>query len=191
MKNANQILKAIMVKLGMEVKLEQMMLIDGVTKIEADVFEAGAEVFVITEDEQKIPLPIGEYELENGMMMVITEEGVIAEVKEKQAEEEQVEEEVVEETGEMSTPQSAPQPKSIIESTSKEYKFSMEEMEAKILELEAKIVELTTQKEVELTEEPKPITFNPENKEEQVEQFLGKNKPETKLDRIFKIFNEQ
>jgi hypothetical protein len=191
MKNANQILKAIMVKLGMEVKLEQMMLIDGVTKIEADVFEAGAEVFVITEDEQKIPLPIGEYELENGMMMVIAEEGVIAEVKEKQAEEEQVEEEVVEETGEMSTPQSAPQPKSIIESTSKEYKFSMEQMEAKILELEAKIVELTTQKEVELTEEPKPITFNPENKEEQVEQFLGKNKPETKLDRIFKIFNEQ
>jgi hypothetical protein len=191
MKNANQILKAIMVKLGMEVKLEQMMLIDGVTKIEADVFESGAEVFVITEDEQKIPLPIGEYELENGMMMVIAEEGVIAEVKEKQAEEEQVEEEVVEETGEMSTPQSAPQPKSIIESTSKEYKFSMEEMEAKILELEAKIVELTTQKEVELTEDPKPITFNPENKEEQVEQFLGKNKPETKLDRIFKIFNEQ
>jgi hypothetical protein len=178
-----------MTKLGMEVKLEQMMLADGVTKIEADVFEAGYEVFVVTEDDQKIAMPVGEYELENGMMLIVTQEGMIAEVKEKQAEEPAQEE--VEEPEMAQEPQAPaqPQPKSIIESTSKEYKFSMEEMEAKIIELEAKIQELTSPKqEVELESEPKPITFNPENKEEQELIKFG-SKQESKLDRIFNILN--
>lgn len=39
--------------LGMEVKLEQRKMADGVTLIEADAFEMDNEVFVITEDEQK------------------------------------------------------------------------------------------------------------------------------------------
>jgi hypothetical protein len=60
--------------LGMEVKLEQMMLIDGTTILEADAFEMDNEVFIVTEDEQKIPLPIGEYELENGMILVVAVE---------------------------------------------------------------------------------------------------------------------
>ena len=191
MKNANQILKAIMTKLGMEVKLEQMMLMDGVTKIEADVFEAGAEVFIVTEDDQRIPLPVGEYELESGMILIVTQEGIIAEIKEAEQEEET--EEVVEEVpveADQSTAVQQAQPKSIIESTSREYKFTMEEMEAKILELEAKIVELTKVEEVELEAEPKPIVHNPENKEEENIILFGKNKPMTKLDKIFKMLNE-
>lgn len=194
MKNANQILKAIMTKLGMEVKLEQMMLMDGVTRIEADVFEAGVEVFVVTEDDQRIPLPVGEYELENGMILVVTQEGIIAEIKE--AEQEEQPEEVVEEVpveADQSTAVAQPQPKSIIESTSKEYKFSQEDMDAKdlkIAELEAKILELTKVEEVELEAEPKPIVHNPENKEEENLVLFGKNKPMTKLDKIFKMLNE-
>jgi hypothetical protein len=194
-----KIVREMQIKLGMEVNLEQMMLIDGVTKIEADFFEAGAEVFVVTEDEQKIALPIGEYELENGMMMVITEEGIISEVKEKQAEEEPTATEVEQPEMAQDTSVQTPQPKSIIESTSKEYKFSQEDMDAKdikIAELEAKILELSKVDEqptdiIEFKEEPKPISFNPENKDEEVVQLFGKNKPETKLDKIFKIYNEQ
>jgi hypothetical protein len=191
MKNANQILKTIMTKLGMDIKLEQMMLMDGVTKIEADVFEAGAEVFIVTEDDQRIPLPVGEYELESGMILIVTQEGIIAEIKEAEQEEET--EEVVEEVpveADQSTAVSQAQPKSIIESTSREYKFTIEEMEAKILELEAKIVELTKVEEVELEAEPKPIVHNPENKEEENVILFGKNKPMTKLDKIFKMLNE-
>ena len=41
----------------MEVKLEMMKLADGVTMLEADSFEAGMSVVIVTEDEQKIPLP--------------------------------------------------------------------------------------------------------------------------------------
>lgn len=190
MKNAGQILKAIMVKLGMEVKLEQMKLADGVTIIEADSFDGGMNVSIATEDGQMIPLPIGEYELEDGRILMVTVEGVIDSIGEKQAEE--VEE--VEAESEAPATVEAPaqtQPKSIIESTSKEYKFSMEEMEAKIVELEAKIVELTKVEEVvELEAEPKPIVFNPEN-ETQVEKITwGNNAQESKLDKIFKMINE-
>jgi hypothetical protein len=68
--------------LGMDVKLEQRKMADGVTLIEADAFEMDNEVFVITEDEQKIPVPIGEYEMEDGMIMSVVEEGIIADYKE-------------------------------------------------------------------------------------------------------------
>ena len=91
--NTNQILNKVRVLLGMEVKLETMKLDDNVTVIEAEAFEADNEVVVVTEDEQKIPLPVGNYNLEDGRVLVVAEEGLIAEVKEKE-EEVAVEEEV-------------------------------------------------------------------------------------------------
>jgi len=71
-----------------EVKLEQLKLENG-TILEADSFEAGKEVFIITEDE-KVALPVGEYELEDGRSLLVEEVGLIAEIK---AEEEKEEEE--------------------------------------------------------------------------------------------------
>ena len=58
--NTNQILNKVRVLLGMEVKLETMKLADGVTVLEAETFDSEMEVFVVTEDEQKIPVPMGE-----------------------------------------------------------------------------------------------------------------------------------
>jgi len=72
-----------------EVKLAQMPLADG-TMIEADSFESGQAVFVVNE-EGNVPLPVGEYPMEDGMILVVAEEGMIAEMK--QPEEEVVEEE--------------------------------------------------------------------------------------------------
>ena len=80
------------VGLSEEVKLEQQALENG-TVIEADSFEAGSEVFIVTEDE-KVALPVGEYQLEDGRILVVAEEGLISEMKE--AGEEEVEEEVEE-----------------------------------------------------------------------------------------------
>jgi len=170
MNRAEKILKQIMVKLGMEVKLEQMKLTDGVTIIEADSWDAGSEVFIVTEDDQRIPVPVGEFELEDGRMLIVVEEGVIAEVK---AMAEEVEEEAPMMEADKPTA-TAPThneqtPKSIIEVTSKEYKFSNEELTNKVAELEAKIIELTKVEEVvELEAEPKPIVHNPENKTEKI-----------------------
>ena len=93
--NTNDMISKIkeVVGLSEEVKLEQQALENG-TVIEADSFEAESEVFIVTDDE-KVALPVGEYQLEDGRILVVSDEGIIAEIKEA-GEEEEVEEEVEE-----------------------------------------------------------------------------------------------
>jgi len=169
--NTNQILNKVRVLLGMEVKLETMKLMDGVTVLEADAFEPEMEVFVVTEDDQKIPVPVGEYEMEDGRILVIEVEGIVKEVKEKMEEEEapEVEEEGVEIEVEAEKATN-PTPKKTIESVVKESFFSeIEALKAENETLKAELSKLNKVEEnteVELsaeTEEPKPISFNPEN----------------------------
>ena len=82
--------------LNEEVKLEQQALENG-TVLEADSFEADSEVFIVTEDE-RVALPVGEYQLEDGRILVVAEEGIISEVKEAgEVEEVEAEEEEKEE----------------------------------------------------------------------------------------------
>jgi hypothetical protein len=189
--------------LGMEVKLEMMKLIDGVTVLEADAFEMDNEVFVVTEDEQKIPLPVGEYELENGMILVVEVEGIIKEVKEAVVEEEEVveeevapEAEVEEEVEVEASAPSAPAAKKTIESIVKETFFSeIEALKNENIELKAKLELLSKVNEVateatELSEEPKPIMHNPENTNP-VEMFkFANNRQRTTLDSIFEKLNK-
>ena len=82
--------------LNEEVKLEQQALENG-TVLEADSFEADNEVFIVTEDE-RVAVPVGEYQLEDGRILVVAEEGIISEVKEAgEVEEVEAEEEDKEE----------------------------------------------------------------------------------------------
>jgi len=88
-----------------EVKVEManMRLANGVV-IEAESFEAGQNVFLVGEDDEKVAAPVGEHELEDGRVLVIVEEGVIAEIKEVEEEapaEEEVEVEQAAEEEEM------------------------------------------------------------------------------------------
>jgi len=176
--------------LGMDVKLEQRKMADGVTLIEADAFEMDNEVFVITEDEQKIPVPIGEYEMEDGFILVVVEEGIIADYKEAEAEEEEApvaEEEVVEEEVEAQVEKSTP--KKTIESVVKETFFSeMEKLTKENNELKAKLELLTKVDEVEIesTElsDIKPISFNPENTKEIEFTKIGSKRPRNTMDSI-------
>jgi hypothetical protein len=154
--------------LGMEVKLEQMKLADGQTVIEADMFEAEKEVFVVTEDEQRIPVPVGEYEMEDGRILVVAMEGVISEIKEMETEEEEpAEVEEVEAEQAPATPSTPAAPKKTIESVTKESYFSkeIEELKSLVTALSEQVLELKEAKEVELSVEqtPKPIVHNPEN----------------------------
>jgi len=91
--NTNDMISKIkeVVGLSEEVKLEQQTLENGAV-LEAESFEAGQEVFIVSEDE-KIAVPVGEYQMEDGRILVVAEEGLIAEIK---AEEEEAEEEVEE-----------------------------------------------------------------------------------------------
>jgi hypothetical protein len=190
----NSLINQIKTLLGMEVKLEQMKLADGVTVLEADVFEGGNEIFIVTEDEQKIPVPVGEYEMEDGRILVVVEEGIIAEVKEKEVEEEEVEEpeaEVEVETEkkeEMETSKAAP--KKTIESVVKETFFSeIEKLQSENETLKAELSKLKEEKEVELSE-VKPISFNPEN-ENKVESIkIASRRPRTIMDSVLNKLNK-
>jgi hypothetical protein len=167
--NEKSILNKVRTLLGLEVKLETMKLSDGVSMLEADAFEAGQPVFILTEDEQRIPVPVGEYELEDMRILVVIEEGVIAEIREAA----QVEEEVVEEAPaveeEVEATTETATPKKTIESIVKESFFSeIEALKKENEELKAKLSAQTPEvaeevAPVELSEEPKPISFNPEN----------------------------
>ena len=185
--------------LGMEVKLEMMKLADGVTVLEADAFEMDNEVFIVTEDEQKIPLPVGEYELESGMILVVEVEGIIKEVKEAVVEEEvapEVEAPESEVEVEVEAEATTPTAKKTIESIVKETFFSeIEALKNENIELKAKLellskVDEVTEEVTELSEEPKPISFNPENTNE-VESFrFAKNKQRSTIDSIFEKLNK-
>tara|TARA_R110001606_G_scaffold394060_1_gene564617 strand:+ start:975 stop:1991 length:1017 start_codon:yes stop_codon:yes gene_type:complete len=93
MKKANSILNKIKTALDMHVELETQLLEDGVTTIEADAFEEGAEVFIVM-DEERVPLAVGEYTLEDGRSLVVETDGVIAMIGEQVQGEEEGEEKV-------------------------------------------------------------------------------------------------
>ena len=200
----NRILNKVRSLLGMEVKLEQMKLTDGVSILEADAFEAGNEVFIVTEDEQKIPVPVGEYELEDMRILVVTEEGMIAEIKEAAEEAPEVEIEIEQpEAAPIEEEMAAEVPvKKTVESIIKETFFSkMEELAAENEALKTELAALKTASTEEAKEEapvelaaadaePKPILHNPENAQE-VQMFkLTPKKPRTTMDSIFEKINK-
>tara|TARA_Y100001972_G_scaffold127318_1_gene183771 strand:+ start:2789 stop:3424 length:636 start_codon:yes stop_codon:yes gene_type:complete len=204
MSKASDTLNAIKTALGMEVevKLATMKLEDGVTVIEAETFEAGQAVVIVTEDEQKIALPEGEYVLENAMILKVEEEGIIASISER--EEEVKEEEVEEEVAASSKPTETATPKKVVEAVTKESYFSSEDMDAIGKLIDSKLAEFKSNltlstdvqneekeekeesKEVELTDVPasKPITHNPENTSTGIKVKYAQNRAKTTLDRV-------
>lgn len=182
--------------LGIELQLAEMMTKDGQATLEAEVFEAGAAVFIKTEDDQQIALPVGEYELENDMILVVQEEGVIAEIKEMEAEAEEAPEE--EAVAAEEAPDANPVPKKVVESVSKETHFSKHEREAfisEITELKAQIAELKKEEtEEEVTEDEavelaEAIVPNPENKKEIKLTKLAPNRKLGISDRVLSHIN--
>ena len=190
--------------LNEEVKLEQAKLDNG-TVIEADSFESGVEVFIVTEDE-KVALPVGEYALEDGKILVVAEEGVIAEIKDAEAEEEveeteaeEVEVEAAEEE-EMgyATKEELAEVKDMIE----EIKAMLEPKEDLSEDLGNLLTEeLAKHERVELNEVPvevqaelnepsaEPIVSNPEVHKTISKFSVSKNRKSTTIDRVMERLN--
>ena len=211
----NSILNKVRELLGMEVKLAERLLEDGQTRIEAEEFAAGFQVVIVTEDDQRIPMPVGEYKLDGdeGEMLVIEEEGIIAEIKKEEVEE-VVEEEVEtkeEEEVEAATEESKPVKKTV-ESIVKETFFSeIEALKKENEELKAEVEHLskinnkeelskdetteeTSEEVVELSnEEPaaKPITHNPENEEKIELHQYSKNRAKSTMDRVMEKLSKK
>jgi len=77
---STEMLNKIKTLLNVEVKLEDMKLENG-TVVSAESFEKGKEIFIKTDDE-KVAMPVGEYLLEDGRLVVVEEEGIIGDVRE-------------------------------------------------------------------------------------------------------------
>tara|TARA_R110000737_G_scaffold212968_1_gene230208 strand:- start:254 stop:856 length:603 start_codon:yes stop_codon:yes gene_type:complete len=100
---STEMLNQIKTLLNIEVKLEEQKLENG-TIISAESFEKGNEIFIKTDD-QSVAMPVGEYLLEDGRLLIVEEEGLIADVREVSdevpaKEEEEVSEEVTEDLAE-------------------------------------------------------------------------------------------
>lgn len=70
-------LNQIKVLLGMEVKMAEAVLEDGVTKIVAESFEPGYEVKVISESGEEAPAPEGTHTLQDGTKITLDANGKI------------------------------------------------------------------------------------------------------------------
>ncbi len=194
---ANDMLNQVKELLGMEaeaenVELAQMKLENG-TVLEAESFEAGGEVFIVTEDE-KVAVPVGEYELEDGKVLVVTEEGVIAEIKEGGAEEEAAEEEVEAEEeeekveAEYATKEELAEIKSMVEEI--KAMITKEEMNADEL---GNVVteELAAQEKTELSEEPvQKVSHSPEASVEKKMNLFSQKRAFSTIDRVFNNLNK-
>lgn len=214
MNKSNEVLSRVKQALGIEVALEQRKLENG-TIIEAEKFESEEPVFIVTEDE-KVALPVGEYQMEDGMTLAIAEEGIISDIVEKVAEKV-----ADEETEEVEAEAESREPKKVVESTVKESHFAeeekqeekdemgyatkeelgkaVEEIKAMIDEVKAQYVKSGEDKEeeaAELKEElskaaVKPLRHNPEaaNQKRDLVQF-GANGKNTILNRILTKINQ-
>lgn len=198
--------------LGVEVKLEQMKLENG-TVLEADKFEGGNEIFIVTEDE-RVALPIGEYVLEDGQTLVIEEEGIIKEMKSEneEAKEEEVEAEIEveaeeEEKEEMgyATKEELAEVKSMIEEIkamlepkeemSEEPKEELKEEvkeEVELSEVAQDVVnEIPTEVAQELSEPAaEPINTNAEVSKTQVKFNIASKRKMSTLDRVMSKINK-
>jgi len=192
---ANDMLNEIKTLLNIEVKLEEQKLENG-TVVSAEAFEKGKEIFIVTDDE-KVAMPVGEYILEDGRLVVVEAEGVIADVREVSDEVPAKEEETTEDLKEEK------EEEKMMDEENYVTKDTFRQMEDKIQNLEDAIADLKSdkveaekeeEKEVEMKEElssVKPIKHNPEAKAPQKTQVqFGKGQFNTTLDRVLSKLNK-
>ena len=197
-----EMLKQIKTMLKSRLGLAQMTLEDGETVIEAESFVEGEAIFIVSDDE-RIALPIGEYTKSDGGIIIVTEEGTIAEIRDdmesdnKEDEvikEEQLEDVVVEDVPE----ESAAEIESIVAAVVDVIAPIIAEVKDQVEELKKKL-ESTDEKEDEKEkmsrQKPasKPMKHNPETANRKAAQTLYSQNAgtHTTKDRVFnKLFNQ-
>lgn len=164
-----------------EVELAQAKLDNG-TVLEAESFEAGQPIFIVSE-EDRIAVPVGEYEMEDGRILVVAEEGVIGEIKEAAAE---VEEE----------PSVEIEVEAAAEPTMEEQIKAMvmpliEEMKAELSAIKEEMGAYKKKQEMS-SDMPAatPIRHNPESSNEPAKVNFAQNAPVNAIDRVLARLNK-
>lgn len=201
--NANETLNRVMVALGIkaeapaiEVSLASMKTMDGQAIFDAETFEVGSAIFVVTED-GKIPAPMGEYEMEDGTIVSVDDKGYIIEIasKEEEVKEEMpMVEEVVAEDMPMKEAivEEMAKPKKLTETMIKTTEFSAElsEIREELNSLKLKLssaIEERDELKSRLANEEAPRSFHsPESAPAHSVKFkIGEKRTETVTDRVF------
>ena len=183
----NKVKDLVGVELQEEVKLAQATLENG-TVIEAENFSEGNEVFIVTEDD-KVKMPVGEYQLEDGEILSIKEEGVIDSVGAKEEEEkEEASEELTEEPKEDVEEQNLEEEKEEMKYATKteleEVKKLVEEVKEMVKGMEDKKEEMSA-----VQEPPQKVTHSPENEVKKERTLLESRRNETTYDRVLRRIN--
>lgn len=169
-----------------KVELAQMTLENG-TVLEAEEFAPEFEVFIITE-EDKIALPVGEYMLEDGRILVVEEEGIIKEIKSEEAEAEAPEVEIEVEAAEEEKEEMGYVKKEEFAAAIDEIKAMIDEVKAgmeKKEEMEAQVRE-----ELSATPAAAPLKHNPEGEAvKQAVNFSTKKQGSTRDRVLAKLAN--
>lgn len=199
--NLNEVFKKIELALTAKqeaatpVQFANMNLANGIT-LEAEAFEAGNNVFLIGEDGEKVPAPVGEHELEDGRMLIITEEGIIAEIREAVAVEAPAEEpaqaEMAEEEITVEAPEEvAPQLEEIVEAVVEVVAPVLEEVKEQVEEMKRKFEEYTSKDEeeeeaekVDMAAAAKKLTAAPKENKVTMNRY-AKKAPQNTLGRVF------
>lgn len=177
-----------------EVTLATATLENGTT-IEAESFKSGEEVFIVTEDE-KVALPVGEYQLDSGDVLLVKEEGIIESIGAKAEEEKPNEEDLSEETEleedekkmkeHYATKEELAEVKKLIEDV-KEMVKGMDKKEEMSSEVEENLSEAKEEenKKEELSTVPK-VKHNPEKENERKLHLYGQGRALSTYDRVLK-----
>ena len=168
-------------------KFEEATLEDG-TIISADSFDIGNEVFIVVEDERQ-PMPVGEYVFADGTLLVVEEEGIIARIgiPEEEVVEEVVEESKTEELSETETgtKDALVQAIGVLENLVQEFasikeefntlKTAKEEAVAKVEEFEKVGEGITPSPEGKTSETKSMVEFSKLSPQERVAYLINKN----------------
>tara|TARA_R110000851_G_scaffold74146_1_gene163673 strand:+ start:109 stop:690 length:582 start_codon:yes stop_codon:yes gene_type:complete len=188
---ANDMVNQIKTLLNIEVKLEEMKLDNG-TVVEAESFESGKEIFIVTDDD-KVALPVGEYMMEDSRLLVVEEEGMIADLKDVSDEVPQEEEETedLEEEADVADWKGMEKRIQNLEDAIADLKKDKVEASDDANTLKSRTVKEEFSAE-ELSSEPaaEAIKHNPEGETLKEMKFVySQNRTETALDRILNKIN--
>jgi len=185
---ANVLLKKILMEMAAKRKYNfAQETLDNGTILEAEAFEAGNEVFIVT-DEERIPLPVGEYVLADGRKMLVEQEGMIASVESAAVEAEDMPEEDVKIEAEE---------EEVVVEAPAEVAAEIEAVVEAVVEVVAPLIEEVKEEMEKIKEEmgkykekmsktPAARTIKHNPSKPQKDMFkISENRPQTTLDRVF------
>tara|TARA_R110002012_G_scaffold295861_1_gene492679 strand:- start:3474 stop:4070 length:597 start_codon:yes stop_codon:yes gene_type:complete len=196
---ASEIVESIKDVLGMElsevkVKLEIKELENG-TKLEAESFEKGQSVFIVSEGEEqdRIAVPIGEYNFSDGTSMSVKEEGKIAKLYKKEDEDMEEEDDDRKEEADVADWKGMEKRIQNLEDAIADLKADKEKKNSEEVEATQEVEEKVEASKTELKEievAPEPISHNPEGEVKKQNVQFAKNRTKNTLDRVLEKMNQ-